>query len=80
LLGSAIFFDFIGEKHIPLVTGNLCLKNSNFSWIVPREIDATCLVNIGGTLERDWDVNDRTEEQHVQIILKAFREDSILGR
>jgi len=50
LIGSAIFFALIGTERILLVTGNLCLQDSKFGWIVTG---GTCLVNIGGTLERD---------------------------
>ncbi|XP_008183125.1 uncharacterized protein LOC103309446 [Acyrthosiphon pisum] len=62
LIGSALFFDLIGTERIPLVTGKLCLQDSKFGWIVTGVIDATCLVNIGETLERDSDVNDRTDD------------------
>jgi len=37
------------------------IVNSIGTWNVTGGIDATCLVDIGGTLKRDWDVNDRTE-------------------
>jgi len=62
LIGSSFFFNLIGTERIPLVTENLCLQDSKFGWIVTGGINATCLINIGGTLEGDWDINDRTEE------------------
>ncbi|CAI6377504.1 unnamed protein product [Macrosiphum euphorbiae] len=62
LIGSALFFDLIGTERIPLITGKLYLQDSKFGWIVTGVIDATCLLNIAETLERDSDVNDRTED------------------
>jgi len=62
LIGSAFFFDLLGTNRIPLVTGNLCLQDSKFGWIVTGGINATCLVNIGGTIGSDQDGHNSTGE------------------